>query len=82
MDQKLLSIPDYSHPAYTYYPEVDLSYIVTFEINYFFDTQSLNNIIKRNIGLFDAIHIFKFMLFSTDYSLFECSKTFYNFARD
>lgn len=82
MEQKLLHVPDCSYPACTYHPEVDLCYIVTFEINYFFDTQSLNNIIKRNVGLFDALHIFKFMLISTDYSLFECPKTFYNFARD
>lgn len=82
MEQKLLSVPDYCHSPYTYYPEIDLCYIVTFEINYLFDTQSLNNIIKRNVGLFDAIHIFKFMLISTDYSLSECSETFYNFPRD
>lgn len=77
-----LSIPVYSHPAHTYYPEVDLRYIVTFRINHFFDTQSLNTIIKRNTGHFDVIHIFKFMLISADYCLFECSKTFYNFSRD
>lgn len=45
-----LSIPVYSHPAYTYYPEVDLGYIVTFRVNHFCDTQSINTIIKRNTG--------------------------------
>lgn len=77
-----LSIPVYSPPAYTYYPEVHLRYIVTFRINHFFDTQSLNTIIKRNTGHFDVIHIFKCMLISADYCLSECSKTFYNFSRD
>lgn len=77
-----LSISVYSLPAYTYYPEVDLCYIVTFRINHFFDTQSLNTIIKMNTGHFDVIHIFKFMLISADYCLSECSKTFYNFSRN